>query len=353
MTEKEKIVVAKALIESVIRKNRSVQNNTQLDTLRGDIKSEIIAGLKEAGIDGVTITVGELAKKAATESEAGSITGTITIQSGTETDSVAVNLIIAKSLENDAEKVEAAKGWIVEVLPGILAGLQADNSTDPDELRESIDKQITQMKAQAGMEDVMITVGTLEKRLATTETAGSIKGAVTIRSGTETVTVSINQPIAKLPVTDAEKVAETKKKIGEVLPGILADFNVNNSTQVGTLQTDISKAIDQILAEAGMEDITVTVGTLTKKDATTTAEGSITGTITIQSGTETVSVPISQSIAKLPMTDAEKVADAKVKAEAALPGILAGLSVSNSTQTGTLQADIKAEMEQALKAKRN
>ena len=350
VTDKEKVAVAKGVVESVIGKNRSVKNNTRLDKLKDDIKSEIDAGLKGAGIEGVTVTVGELVKKEATQSEAGSITGTITIESGTETDSVAVNLTIAKLPENDTEKVEAAKEWLVEVLPGILADLQADNSTDPDELRRSIDKCIAEMVAEEEMEGVTITVGTLEKRLATTEAAGSIKGAVTIQSGTETVSVSINQPIAKLPVTDAEKVGDAKKKIEEVLPEILAGFNVNNNTQTGTLQTDIRKAIEQTLAEAGMEDVTVTVGTLTKKDATATAEGSITGTITIQSGTETVSVPISQSIAKLPMTDAEKVADAKVKAEAALPGILAGLNVSNSTQTGTLQGDIKEAVEQALKA---
>ena len=350
VTDKEKVEAAKDVVENVIGKKRSVKNNTQLNTLREGISSEIDGYLKEAGIEGVTVTVGELVKKEATQSEAGSITGTVTIESGTETDSVAVNLTIAKLPENDAEKVEAAKEWLVEVLPGILADLQTDNSTDPDELRRSIDKCIAEMVAEEEMEGVTITVGTLEKRLATTQTAGSIKGAVTIQSGTETVSVSINQPIAKLPVTDAEKLAETKKKIEEVLPGILAGFNVNNSTQTGTLQTDISKAIEQTLAETGMKDVTVTVGTLAKKDATATAEGSITGTITIQSGTETVSVSINQPIAKLPMTDAEKVADAKVKAEAALPGILAELNVSNSTQTGTLQTDIKEAVEQALKA---
>ena len=106
-----------------------------------------------------------------------------------------------------------------------------------------------------------------------------------------TVDKSGNVEAAK---TDAEKVEAAKSAVKEALAGITATN--------GTTKEDIQSVINTALTKAGISDVTVTVGDLSKTEATTSAAGRISGSITITSGSETDNLGIDKSINKLPAT---------------------------------------------------
>ena len=91
----------------------------------------------------------------------------------------------------DAAKVEAAKKIVEE----ILAGCTATNGTTKQEIQEKIDTALT----NAGISDVTVTVGDLNKTEATTDAAGSISVNVSIGCGSVTDSVVIDKMIDRLP----------------------------------------------------------------------------------------------------------------------------------------------------------
>ncbi len=184
----------------------------------------------------------------------------------------------------DATKVEAAKKIVEET----LAGCTATNDTTKQEIQEKIDTALT----NAGISDVTVTVGDLNKTKATTDAAGSISGNVSIGCGSVTDNVTINKTIDKLPITDAAKVAAAKKIVEETLAGCTATN--------GTTKQEIQEKIDTALTNAGISDVTVTVGDLNKTEATTDAAGSISVNVSIGCGNVTDSVAIDKMIDKLP-----------------------------------------------------
>ncbi len=124
---------------------------------------------------------------------------------------------------------------------------------------------------------------------------GSIGGTVTIASGSATENVTIDKPIAKLPKTDAEKVADAKKVVDQVLSNLTA---TNDTTK-----QEIQDKIDEALRDAGIgSDVTATVSSFNKTNATSGAAGSIGGNISVASGSATENVTIDKPIAKLPDT---------------------------------------------------
>ncbi len=184
----------------------------------------------------------------------------------------------------EATKVEAAKKIVEET----LAGCTATNGTTKQEIQEKIDTALT----NAGISDVTVTVGDLNKTEATTDAAGSISGNVSIGCGSVTDSVTINKTIDKLPITDAAKVEAAKKIVEETLAGCTATN--------GTTKQEIQEKIDTALTNAGISDVTVTVGDLNKTEATTDATGSISGNVSIGCGNVTDSVAIDKMIDKLP-----------------------------------------------------
>lgn len=153
-------------------------------------------------------------------------------------------------------------------------------------------------------------------------TGEAIEPAVTVKDGSKTLTQDTDYTVSYENNTDVgtaditvtgmgnytgsvektfdieDKVEASKKAVKDALAGITA---TNETTK-----EDIQKAIDAALTKAGITDVTVTVGDLTKKDATTEAAGSITGIISITCKGESVSVTINQTIPQLPKADAEK-----------------------------------------------
>ncbi len=95
----------------------------------------------------------------------------------------------------------------------------------------------------------------------------------------------------------AEYIHNTKLTAAkEVVQGVLDGVTVDNETT----KKDIQDTIDDALNKTGIEDVTVTVGDLTKTEPTTSAEGRIETVISFECGTVRDSITMSKTIEKLP-----------------------------------------------------
>ena len=110
-------------------------------------------------------------------------------------------------------------------------------------------------------------------------------------------------PVVEPEKTDAQKVALVKKAVESEF------VKTDGSNSIS--QDDIKKIADAAAASTGVIDVTVTVGEFSKKDATSTSEGSVSASVVITCGDVRDTVTFNKTIAKLPKTDAEKVAEAK------------------------------------------
>ncbi len=99
----------------------------------------------------------------------------------------------------------------------------------------------------------------------TTITVKAVDHAGNMATATQTIRVK----------TEEEKVSAAKKVVQDTLAGITA---TNETTK-----EDIQNAIDTALSNAGIGDVTVTVGDLSKTDATSDAPGNISGGVSIVS----------------------------------------------------------------------
>ena len=226
--------------------------------------------------------------------------------------------------DSDAEKVEAAKRVVLETLEGITA----TNDTAKEDIQRAVDTALSSAKITG----VTVTVGELTKTEATKDAEGSISGSIAIECGSETDSVTIDKTIEKLPDSDAEKVEAAKRVVLETLEGITATND--------TAKEDIQRAVDTALSSAKITGVTVTVGELTKTEATKDAEGSISGSIAIECGSETDSVTIGKTIAKLPVTEAGTV-DKDVQTDGKAP--VTQISTSANELAETLLTDAEKQ----------
>ena len=95
----------------------------------------------------------------------------------------------------------------------------------------------------------------------------------------------------------AEYIHNTKLTAAkEVVQGVLDGITVDNDTT----KKDIQDTLDEALDQAGIADVTVTVGDLTKTEPTTSAEGRIEAVISFECGTVRDSITMNKVIEKLP-----------------------------------------------------
>ena len=316
-TDAEKVADAKRIVDQVLA-GLTVDNNTTKES----IQQEIDEALNAAGIGSdVTVSVKDFTKTEATSGAAGSVGGTVSITSGSTSENVTINKPIAKLPKSDAEKVADA----INVVNLALARYTGSNDTTKEDFQELLDTAF----AEAGITDVTVTVLYIGKNEATTSKEGLFYGQVDLQCGNVKKSLSISRPIPMLPKTDAEKVADAKKVVEDVLSGLTATN--------GTTKQDIQNEINKALQEAGIgSDVTVNVNNFTKTEATSGAAGSVGGTVSITSGNASENVAIDKPIAKLPVSDTEKVAAAKSIVEQAL----AGITADNDTTKQELQSII-------------
>ena len=267
-SEAEKVAAAKKIVQDTLADITATN-----ETTKTDIQNAIDTALANANMTDVTVTVGDLSKTEATSSAPGSISGSVSIVSKNDndvSDSVTISKTIEKLPLSEAEKVAAAK----KIVQDVLAGITATNETTKEDIQNAIDTALS----NAGITDVTVTVGDLSKTEATTGATGSLSGTVSVKSQNDSSvedSVTINKTIAKLPATEAEKVAAAKK----IVQDALADITVTNETT----KEDIQDAIDTALSNAGITDVTVTVGDLSKTEATSDAPGNISGDVSVVS----------------------------------------------------------------------
>ncbi len=103
----------------------------------------------------------------------------------------------------------------------------------------------------------------------------------------------INLTIEQLPQSDAEKVAAAKTAVEAALEKITATNSMTES--------EIETAVNNALTGTG---VTAKLEGWNKTDATPDGSGSITGTVKLECGNETASVPINLTIEQLPQSDA-------------------------------------------------
>ena len=267
-SEAEKVAAAKKVVQDTLADITATNGTTKTD-----IQNAIDTALSNANMTDVTVTVGDLSKTEATSSAPGSVSGSVSIVSKNDSD-VSDSVTISKTIEklplSEAEKVAAAK----KIVQDVLAGITATNETTKADIQNAIDTALS----NAGITDVTVTVGDLSKTEATTGATGSLSGTVSVTSQNDSSvedSVTINKTIVKLPATEAEKVAAAKKIVQDVLAGITA---TNETTK-----EDIQDAIDTALSDAGIEDVTVKVGDLSKTEATSDAPGNISGDVSVVS----------------------------------------------------------------------
>ncbi len=199
------------------------------------------------------------------------------------------------SLYGEVTVIIPALGYTVadakEIVEKVLTDYKATNDTTKQDIQNKIDTALSNAKITG----VTVTVGDITITEATKEADGKISGTITITKDAETDRVVVDKPIEKLEKTDADKVADAK----EVVEKALSDYITTNATT----KEDIQSVIDAALTKAGITEVTVTVGDLTKVDATEEAEGSVKGNISLVSrnnASVTDSVAVDKPIAKLP-----------------------------------------------------
>ncbi|MDE7267384.1 MAG: leucine-rich repeat domain-containing protein, partial [Lachnospiraceae bacterium] len=280
------------------------------DTTHDSIQAEINAALINAGtaVTGVTATVKGIAKEPATVKDKGFISFNVEIECTAENDKKTIGPKILWIEVPDTDKVEAAKKVVEET----IEGLTVTNHTTGEDIQAAIDKALKSY-GTLGIA-VTVTVGEITKTEATTAATGSISGTVTIACGSATDTVDFDKTIAKLTQLEAAK---------QVVEKTIEGLTVTNDTT----KEDIQNAIDTALSEAEISDVTVTVGNITKTEATTDKAGSIRGKVTVKCGEATGTVDVNKVIAKLP-----EIADEDTqKAEKIIEDALKKITITNDT----------------------
>lgn len=188
--------------------------------------------------------------------------------------------------QSDADKV--AEAWQVVILA--LTEFTATNETTQQDVQAMFDEAFK----EAGITDVTVTVVYISKTEATASKEGWIGGQVNLECGNEKKFLSISRPIPILQIPGTEEVAAAKA----VVEAALAKFTATNDTT----EQDVQDVIDAALRNAGITDVTATVGNVTKRDATTDSEGILKGDITLACKEASDGVAIDKEIAKLPRT---------------------------------------------------
>lgn len=128
--------------------------------------------------------------------------------------------------------------------------------------------------------------------------------------------------------SDAQKLEEAKSKAENELKGMTVTKD--------TTPDDILNAVQQAVNSAGNVSVTWTKGPVITSPASD-KEGSVTGTITLKLGGQTVDIPVNFTVPRLPATNEEKLDSAVSQAETVLDQITA----DNNTTPDSIQQAVQ------------
>ncbi len=350
-SDAEKVAAAKEAVEKALE-DITVSNATTKESIQTAINDAVKAALEEAGIDGsgIGITVEDFAKTDATTNAAGSVTGKVTITSGTESAETAIDKTITKLELTDAEKVAAAK----EAVEKALEDITVSNATTKESIQTAINDAVKAALEEAGIDGsgIGITVEDFAKTDATTNAAGSVTGKVTITSGTESAETAIDKTITKLPTAPADKVEivraavqdALKKAVEQALEGtkVTNDNAQDIANQIA--EEIIPAAVTKALEETGVSPKDITIGEVDIKVSPSDAdsEGSIDVVIPITSAEDPAQTGNAQIQVIIEKTGGEQEPDKDVEqAENAIKETLGKLEITNDTTTDVIHGAIQ------------
>ena len=185
-TASEKVSMVKEAIEAAVNKADASNSLTQ-----DDIQKLADAALTSTGVEGVTVSVSDFAKKDATSASQGSVSANIVITCDNVTDKVVFNKTIAQLPKSDAEKVADAK----VVVEAAVSAIDATNNLTKDDIQKAVDDALT----KAGITESKVVVEDFTKTDATTTASGKTKATISITCGTAKDSVIYDKTIAQLP----------------------------------------------------------------------------------------------------------------------------------------------------------
>ena len=302
-SDAEKVAAAKEAVEKALE-DITVSNATTKESIQTAINDAVKAALEEAGIDGsgIGITVEDFAKTDATTNAAGSVTGKVTITSGTESAETAIDKTITKLPTAPADKVEIVRAAVQDALKKAveeaLKGTKVTNDNAQDIANQIAEEIIPAAVAKAleetGVSPKDIAIGEVDIKVSSSDAdnEGSIDVVIPITStedSAQTGNAQIQVPIEKTggeqdPDMDAEQAENTIKDT-------LGKLEITNDTTTD----DIHGAIQEALGDdAVIGDIEV----VEKTEATEENPGSLSLKINVTINGKTIIINIVVPIKK-------------------------------------------------------
>lgn len=266
-TDSEKVSMVKEAIEAAVNKADASNSLTQ-----DDIQKLADAALTSTGVEGVTVSVSDFAKKDATSASQGSVSANIVITCDNVADKVVFNKTIAQLPKSEAEKVADAKA----VVEAAVSAIDATNNLTKDDIQKAVDDALT----KAGITESKVVVEDFTKTDATTSASGKAKATISITCGTAKDSVIFDKTIAQLPnpkPSEPDKPSQPDKPGESDKPGTQGgnvDYEANVS--IGDTKSDVSvdesKLKDTVLSaeqkklvdDGGKADITLTMSDISK-----------------------------------------------------------------------------------------
>ena len=190
-TDAEKVAEAKQAVEKALQSFTVTNNITE---------AELTTAVNQAlGSTGVAATISGFQKTNATSSIAGLVKGTITLQSGNATDTVSINLSIAKLNQTDAEKIAAVK----QLVTNALQNMTVTNNTTSTDLTNAINNVLRNTGVTA-------TISGFQKTNATERATGVITGTIELQSGSASDSFALYLTVFLITSNSTDKLGNVK-----------------------------------------------------------------------------------------------------------------------------------------------
>lgn len=158
--------------------------------------------------------------------------------------------------------------------------------------------------------------------------AGTVRIKAVIADGSAAGRDFVKEVDITVDKSDAQKLEEAKSKAEDALGGITVTKD--------TTADEILNAVQQAVNSAGNVSVTWTKGPVIT-GPTSDKEGSVTGTITLKLGDQTVDIPVNFTIPRLPVTNEETLDSAASQAET----VLGQLTADNNTTPDSIQKAVQ------------
>lgn len=208
-------------------------------------KTSFLNALKNAVGNNITVTISTWTLTQSTETSKGSLVGTVSINDGTTTQTIAIN----KSIGYLDQSISTAQTNV----QAVIDNLSPSNYITQNEV-------LNIAKSAVDSNYFNLTVSGFSNINSTESTQGSIVGTITIidksnSSNTRTVTLNKIIPVLSQTIDNAEMIVQN----------ILSSYSVNNDTAQDEMLNNINKSINTNYITASIQSFDLTQATETSK----------------------------------------------------------------------------------------